>query len=199
MKSRISRKVVLKHPALRSVRKCLREVIKQAVQAEITRLLDLEILYTHKKRKYITPSQQKRKSFLCRTRLALKYVFRNSTCVCHMRTLCYSYKELLENGLIEPNELPNDLDMAWFPVKRSWYCVKCFEEFILPWCEEEISPPPEYYEDFPDPDDHFNVYDYFFNRRYWYIEEGVIYPVPGSERKDEPDEYIKYFNYEYRE
>ena len=127
----------------------------------------------------------------------------HSTCVCYRTTSCLSYKELLEKGLIKLHELPTDLDMAWYPVKNAWYCVKCFEEFILPICEEDDSPPPEYYEELGDlydeSYDDFYAAHYFLNRRYWYIEDGVIYPVPGSERKKEHDvwkEYIKYFNYE---
>ncbi len=61
----------------------------------------------------------------------LMTAYNRSILQCSLGAACNSYKELVENGTIDPIERPIDLDMGWlpgpFPPRGSWFCKKDYE------------------------------------------------------------------------
>ncbi|MHA1492028.1 MAG: hypothetical protein ACTSRI_20550 [Promethearchaeota archaeon] len=189
---------------MRSVRSVLREVLYLAIKAEKRRLAKLQDLYGYKKGE-LTPSQYKRKVFILRMRQALDYVLEKSTCICDFNSTCSSYKEICQKAI--PIDLSNesagylgfldlaryidkkwnpenpfDIDMAWDPIKKAWYCEKCFDEIIIP---EYIKNEGRLIDYIPPPMDETE----------WHIVDNQILPLHEHPKKREPDmdEYIKYY------
>ena len=129
MKSKKPRLIVLKDPKLRKIRENLRIILKLAYYNERERLRNLAHLYIEKNiRKGLTPSQQKRNSELVRKNNKLMTAFQGSILTCSLGAACSSYEEAFENGIIDPNERPIDLDMGWLPQYGAWYCKKDYED-----------------------------------------------------------------------
>jgi hypothetical protein len=61
----------------------------------------------------------------------LMTAYNNSILKCSLGAACDSYKEMVENGTIDPIERPIDLDMGWlprpFPPYGSWFCKRDYE------------------------------------------------------------------------
>jgi len=198
VKSRKSKRVVLKHPALRSVRSVLREVLYLTVEAEKDRLYELERLYIYK-RGELTPSQRKREISLAKMRSALDYVLEKSTCVCCSASRCHFYMEMyLKTIIVGPDDVvpfsgltvlrhsyrslgnPFDIDMVWNPVEKAWYCEECFNEYIIPdYIENEgrlidYIPPP-------------------MDETEWHIVDNQVLPLHEHPKRPDVHDYIKYY------
>lgn len=121
MKSKKPRLIVLKDPKLRKARENLRIILKLAYLDEAKRLRNLDL-------DQFPPSQQKS---LSRYRRELMTSYDRSILKCSLGAACNSYKEMVENGTIDPIERPIDLDMGWlpgpFPQHGSWLCKKDYE------------------------------------------------------------------------
>lgn len=118
MKSLKVKKIILKNPRLRTIRRNLRIVLKLAVRSERERLGRIEDLYIKKRtRQNLMPSQRKREISLSRMGDALLARIGSSTCQCSSGGYCLSHQELVEKGLVKPSELSPDLDLVWIP----WY------------------------------------------------------------------------------
>ncbi|MFW9987612.1 MAG: hypothetical protein ACFFC3_03070 [Candidatus Odinarchaeota archaeon] len=126
MKSKKIRKVVLKTPNLRKIRNNLRIILKLAVKEELDKLYEREELYSNKR--YLTPSQQKRKSYLAEKWKALDISYHRSTLQCSSGAACISLDKAIEKGF-DPKDRPTDLDLVWVPWLERWSCVECFETF----------------------------------------------------------------------
>ncbi|KKK66886.1 hypothetical protein LCGC14_2959580 [marine sediment metagenome] len=138
MKSKKSRKIILKDPKLRKIRSSSRRIIKLAYLDYSEKLLLQQYLYLEKGR--LTPSQEKRYTRLSREKDTLDQAFTRSICTCFREAACLSYQEAVEISIIEPSDRPIDLDMVWVPGGKhdaieeywvpnggAWFCLKCYE------------------------------------------------------------------------
>ena len=127
MKSLKVKKIILKNPRLRTIRRNLRIVLKLAVSSELERLRHLRRIYCDKR--HLTPFQDKRETFLIKTSNALLARLSNSTCQCNLEERCISHRELVEKGLVKPSERSPDLDVVWIPWHKEWVCMKCYDSY----------------------------------------------------------------------
>lgn len=133
MKAKKIVKVELKNPTLRRIRKNFRDVIEHAVKQESSRLHAISREYRKRSRESADPTEkerleQKEDKFRNR-RNKLHYSLIDSIIQCGMGGGCSSYSEAINHGLY-PKKASTNLDMAWMPSHKAWYCIKCCEILI---------------------------------------------------------------------
>lgn len=130
MKSDILRKIIVRDPRLLKVRKNLRDILKLFYLAEFRSWSKLDNLYREKYlRGKITSSQKKRWFFLSHRHNELMNTYDKSILECNSGAACLSHLELVKKGRIDPSKRSTNLDMVWVPHFKSWFCIKCYEEF----------------------------------------------------------------------
>ena len=130
MKTREPRRIVIKNPQLKRVRKNLREILKLFYYDESKRLRELA------GRCLITTSGRKEHNKLTRISAKLDHAYEKSILECSSGAMCTSYKEMVEKRSIKPSERPINLDMVWIPHEKAWFCTKCYErKYKIKHCE----------------------------------------------------------------
>ena len=133
MKAKKIVKVELKRPALRRVRKNFRDVIKFAVEQESSRLYAKSGEYRKRSQDSSNPAEkkrleQKKKDFRSKSN-ELDRLLSDSIIQCGLGAACSSLSAAIKNGF-DPLDRPTDLDMAWCPYFKAWFCVPCTENLI---------------------------------------------------------------------
>jgi len=128
MKSLKIKKVILKNPHLRRLRKNLRIVLRLAIQDKIRRLGKLEDLYLEKsKLRKLTPSQKKRQSQIIQLGDRLMRLERKSCITCN-ENFCVFHKDRPGKSTWFEHR-STDLDLVWIPWREKWVCLDCYEEY----------------------------------------------------------------------
>ena len=125
MKSLKVKKVILKNPHLRNLRKNLRIVLRLAIQDEIRRLDRLEDLYINKRKQI--PSQEKREIQISRLSDRLMHLEHRSCITCH-EPFCAFHKDRV-GKVIRSDQRTTDLDMVWIPWYERWVCLDCYDYY----------------------------------------------------------------------
>ena len=127
MKSLKVKKIILKNPPLRNLRKNLRIVLRLAIFDKIRELSELEGIYINKREQgKQVPSQRKREIQLSQLKIKLRHLMKRSCITCDI-IYCESHRELFGNPKIRFDERTTDLDMVWIPWDERWVCVKCYD------------------------------------------------------------------------
>lgn len=133
MKAKKNIKVELKNPALRRIRKNLRDVIKLAVERESSRLYAISDEYRQKCRDSTDSTEKERldqeeRKFM-KQGSKLRGLLSKSIIQCDLGAACSSLEEAIKHEF-DRMDRPTDLDMVWCPYFKAWYCVPCSEELI---------------------------------------------------------------------
>lgn len=133
MKAKKIVKVELKSLALRRVRKNLRDVIKVAVEQESSLLYAKSGEYRKRSQDSSNPAEkerleQKKRDFRSKSN-ELDRLLSKSIIQCDLGAACSSLIEAKKHGF-DPLDRPTDLDMAWCPYFKAWYCLPCTENLI---------------------------------------------------------------------
>lgn len=125
--------IELKNPALRRIRKNFRDIIECAVKQEISRLYAISREHRKKGSESRDPVkkerlEQKGRAFMKDGR-ELRFSLTESIIQCGMSGGCSSYIEATDHGLY-PKKAPTNLNMAWLPIHKKWFCTKCCEIII---------------------------------------------------------------------
>jgi hypothetical protein len=133
MKAKKIVKIELKNPALRRIRKSFRDVIKIAVKQDISRLYASSREYRKRSQESTSPTEkerleQKENEFMKQGR-RLRHLLSKSIIQCDLGAACSSLEEAIKHGF-DPLDRPTDLDMAWCPYFKGWYCIPCSENLI---------------------------------------------------------------------
>jgi len=126
-------KVELKSPVLRRVRKNFRDVIKFAVKQELGRLYAISDEYRQNCRDSTNSAEKERldqgeRKFM-KLGSNLRHMLSKSIIQCDLGAGCSSLEKAVKHGF-DPLDRPTDLDMAWCPYFKAWYCVPCTENLI---------------------------------------------------------------------
>lgn len=124
MKTEKIRRIELKDPILRKIRKNLRDIIKLSVNTEINKLQDEEIKLV--KKAVLTIEEEERKRELSFKHNQLRHMLFNSIIQCSSGAACDSHQEAKKQGF-NPKDRRTDLDMVWIPEYQKWFCTKCYE------------------------------------------------------------------------
>ena len=128
MKSLKVKKVILKNPHLRNLRKNLRIVLRLAIQDEIRRFSKIKNLYLQKGiqgRK--VPSQRKREIQTSWLSDKLMHLEHRSCITCH-EPYCIFHKNRIGRAT-RFDERSTDLDMVWIPWYEKWVCFDCYKHY----------------------------------------------------------------------
>jgi len=126
MKTEKIRRIELKDPDLRRIRKNLRDIIKLAVTAKINKLQEEEIKLV--KKTVLTLEEKERKRELSFRHNQLRHLLSNSIIQCSTGAACDSHQEGKKQGF-NPRDRRTDLDMVWVPEYQKWFCTKCYEHY----------------------------------------------------------------------
>ena len=72
--------------------------------------------------------EQKKKDFRSKSN-ELDRLLSKSIIQCDLGAGCSSLDEAIKHGF-DPKDRPTDLDMAWCPYFKAWYCLPCTESLI---------------------------------------------------------------------
>lgn len=133
MKAKRIVKVELKHPALRRIRKNFRDLIKVAVEQESSRLYAASREFRKRSQESTYPAEkerleQEKRNFRSKNN-ELDHLLSKSIIQCDLGAGCSSLEEAIKHGF-DPMDRPTDLDMAWCPYFKAWYCFPCTENLI---------------------------------------------------------------------
>lgn len=129
MKSLNVKKVILKNPHLRNLRKNLRIVLRLAIDDKIRRLDKLNKLYLEKSRQgKQVPSQKKREIQISRLSDKLMHLEERRSCITCNEPYCISHKDRPGKSTWF-EQRTNDLDLVWIPWHEKWVCLDCYEEY----------------------------------------------------------------------
>lgn len=109
MRSSKAVRIELRHPQLKALRKNLRIVLKLSILDASDKLLKEEKRY------------EASETF---------NLLSGSLLQCGAGAVCRSYEQRVKEEGFDPQDRPIDLDMVWAPYFRSWFCVKCYDEFF---------------------------------------------------------------------
>jgi len=126
MKSEKIRRIELKDPALRRIRKNLRDIIKLATKDRIKELMDEERKLSEKE--VISTEEKEKEIELARESDHLLQLLYNSIIQCSTGAACDSHQEAKRQGF-NPRDRRTDLDMVWVPEYQKWFCTKCYEHY----------------------------------------------------------------------
>ena len=127
MKANKWKKIIIRNPNLRQLRKNLRSVIKFAVDDELKRLRQIGYLYTNKRiEKGLTPSQQKRSFAISKLKRDLRHSYSSSIIKCMSGSGCITSKKQGKPHYI----ISLDVDMVWNPLDESWICINCYNHYF---------------------------------------------------------------------
>jgi len=124
MKTEKIRRIELKDPILRKIRKNLRDIIKLATKDRIKILIDEEHKLVEKN--VISPEEKKREIELTRESDHLLELLHNSIIQCSSGAACDSHQEAKKQGF-NPKDRRTDLDMVWIPEYQKWFCTRCYD------------------------------------------------------------------------
>lgn len=133
MKAKRIIRVELKNPVLRGIRKVFRDIIELSVKQEVDRLYAISRQYRKESRESTDSAEKVRleredDKFMDRGS-RLRKLLSKSIIQCNLGGGCSSLSEATQHGFY-PNNRPTNLDMAWMPSFKAWYCTKCCEILI---------------------------------------------------------------------
>ncbi len=129
MKSLKVKKVILKSPHLRNLRKNLRIVLRLAINDEIRRLSKLNKLYLEKSRQgKQVPSQREREIQISRLSDKLMHLARRSSCITCNEPYCIFHKDRPGKSTWFEHR-STDLDLVWIPWYEKWVCLDCYDHY----------------------------------------------------------------------
>jgi len=132
------KKVILKYPHLRNLRKNLRTVLRLAIQDEIRRLSKLKRLYQEKRiQGKQVPSQRKREIQISRLSDKLMRLESKSCITCH-EVYCESHRKLFGDPKVRYDKRITDLDLVWIPWRERWVCLECYEKYYKDTTLEDV-------------------------------------------------------------
>lgn len=113
--------IIIKNPKLRKLRNILRKIL---IEAGRQRYNDLRVLGkdTEKKYGYEDPRAREIQNEIKKLFSLLAY----SICECNNGVSCLSLQKYKDNHQMEKFDF-TDLDMAYYPKTKKWYCLECYK------------------------------------------------------------------------
>ena len=138
MKTSKVKKIILKNPHLRNLRKNLRIVLRLAIDDKIRRLSKLNKLYLEKSRqRKLTSSQKSRQSQIIHLGDKLMHLEERKSCITCNEPYCISHKDRPGKSTWFEHRT-TDLDLVWIPWHEKWVCLECYDEYYKDTTLEDV-------------------------------------------------------------